>query len=407
MTHPMVAPEPQVDCPADAIAAMCARLVPVKSQPLPLSRTMGRVLAEPLCADRPSPACDVSAMDGYAIRIDDLQAGRLTVAGEVRTGHAPPPMPEHAALRIFTGGPVPAEAQAVIPREQLTEHADAIELPAGLIVKPGQHIRRCGENGQADERIVDAGVAIDAVIAAALAAFGVTRAMVFEPVRVAAIVTGDEVHQAGAAVEPWQLRDSNGPVLEAMFAGMPWIDWLGVRYTRDDEASLGAAVRQALTDADALVLTGGVSMGDYDFVPQVLAGAGCAAVFHRLPIRPGKPVLGAIGPQGQAVLGLPGNPVSVMTTARRIAAPVLRYRAGFAVADPPVAAVELTNPDGKALSLRWSRPVRLIHTGQAELVSSRGSGDLISSARSDGFVEVPPDQHGSGPWPFYRWSLDR
>ena len=117
----------------------------------------------------------------------------------------------------------------------------------------------------------------------------------------------------------------------------------------------------------------------------------------------GAPVLGAIGPQGQAVFGLPGNPVSVMTTARRLALPVLRHRAGFLQADLPAVSVTLINPDHKPLALHWSRPVRLVAHGQAELIATRGSGDIISAARSDGFVEIPADQTGPGPWPFYLW----
>ena len=343
-----------------------------------------------------------AAMDGYAVR--QVSPGNtLPVVGEVAIGNPPPQMPHDAALRIFTGGPVPADCEAVIPREQVDERSDAIYLPADIAIKPGQHIRRRGENGQAGEDIVEQGTPISPAVAATLAAFGIAEPCVHRRVRLAAIVTGNEVHEASAMVEPWQLRDSNGPALAALFARRPWVDWRGVDRAPDDRNRLGQAIAAAMADSDALLLTGGVSMGDYDFVPAILAELGCNIVFHKLPIRPGKPVLGAIGPDGQAVLGLPGNPVSVMTTARRLAWPVLRHRAGFAQADPPAATVTLTNPDDKQLALHWSRPVRLIANGQAELIMTRGSGDIISAARSDGFVEIPANQTGPGPWPFHRW----
>ena len=404
---PQIKPQPfAFDSPDAAAQAMIDQLQPVAAEQVESAEAAGRALAEPLTADRPSPACDVSAMDGYAVRVGDLVGGRLDVAGEASIGQAPPAMPEAAALRIFTGGPVPQGAEAVIPREQLGEHPGAVEIPGDLDVKPGQNIRRRGENGQAGETVVERGAAVTPTVAAAAATFGSGRISVSRRLRVAAIVTGNEVHGLGAEVAPWQLRDSNGPTLEAMFLPLPWVDWQGARRASDEREELKQTVRQALDGCDALLLTGGVSMGDYDFVPQVLSELGCQTLFHRLPIRPGKPILGAIGPGGQAVFGLPGNPVSVMATARRIAAPVLRHRAGFACAAPRPASVELTERDAKTLALYWWRPVRMVGPGRAELVRTRGSGDLVSTARSDGFVEIPPEATGCGPWPFYRWSLE-
>jgi molybdopterin molybdotransferase len=391
------------DAPAQAVDAMLDRLESLGIERIGLKDAAGRVLGESVQTDRPSPTCDVSAMDGYAVGSTTTTGNTLPVTGEVFIGQPPPAMPSDAALRIFTGGPVPQGCYAVIPREQVEERTDAIHLPPDLIVKPGQHIRRCGENGQAGEIIVGQGTAITPNVIAALAACGIAEPCVHQRVRLAAIVTGNEVHQVSTDVEPWQLRDSNGPPLAALFASLPWIDWRGVDHALDDRDRLRHAVVAALEDCDALLLTGGVSMGDYDFVPAILAELGCKIVFHKLPIRPGKPVLGAIGPAGQAVLGLPGNPVSVLTTARRIALPMLRRRAGFAKADPSIPTVTLVNPDGERLALHWSRLVRLTGHGQAELIATRGSGDIVSAARSDGFIEVPANHVGPGPWPFYRW----
>ncbi len=392
------------ESPDEAIAAMVDRLDRVTTEAVSLSHATGRVLAQPIRADRPSPACDVSAMDGYAVRLADLSGSSLPVEGEGAVGASPPAMPTGAALRVFTGGPVPEGCDAVIPREQVVERAEAIALPDDLRVKPGQHIRRRGENGDAGETVIEAGRSVDATAAAALATFGIASPRVYRRVRLAAIVTGNEVHDVTAAVEPWQLRDGNGPALAAMFEPRPWIRWQGAIHVTDEPDRLRRAVSTALTEADALLLTGGVSMGDYDFVPATLAELGCEIIFHKLPIRPGKPMLGAVGPDGQAILGLPGNPVSVMTTARRIAAPVLRHLAGYAEADTPPPVVRLVNPDDKRLALHWSRPVRRIAPGRARLIATRGSGDIISASRSDGFVEVPANESGPGPWPYFSWS---
>ncbi len=394
--------------PAEAVAALAARLSPVGLETGALSQSVGRVLGEPVRADRPSPACDVSAMDGYAVRLRDLPHGRLTIAGEASIGQPPATMAAApVVMRIFTGGPVPHGAEAVIPREQVVEHCDSIEIGADVAteVRTGQHIRNTGENCPAGVCVVDAGTAVNVPIRASLASFGCTRVTLRRRVRVAAIVTGNEVHDAHAAVEPWQIRDNNGPTLAAMFGPLAWVQWLGCHHVHDDAAAIGRLVRQLLPRVDALLLTGGVSMGEYDHVPAVIADAGCKTIFHRLPIRPGKPVLGAVGPAGQAVLGLPGNPVSVMTTARRIAAATLRRLAGLTVTDEPTAVVELMEPPAKTIPLHLSLPVRLCADGEAVTVASRGSGDIVAAARSDGFVELPPNASGIGPWPFYRWSM--
>ena len=148
----------------------------------------------------------------------------------------------------------------------------------------------------------------------------------------------------------------------------------------------------------------GKQLPDNDAWPATEAGR--EIVFHKLNQRPGKPLLGAIGPRGQLVLGLPGNPMSVMVTARAIAAPLLRRLAGHAQPAPPRPAVTLAEHDGKTINLWWHRPVRLTADGQAQLIPTRGSGDLVSMARSDGFIQLPPNANTQGPWPFYRWEID-
>lgn len=393
------------ESPSLAVQALADRLAPIGTESVGLSEAAGRILAEAVVADRPSPPCDVSAMDGYAIRLEDLGMGRLPVAGEVIAGGEPPPLPPRAVLRIFTGAPIPPGCDAVVPREDVRELSDAIVLPEAFALELGRHIRRRGENGQAGEIVVGPGTAISAGAAGALAAFGVSRPKVHRRVRVAILITGNEVHRPDAEVRPWQIRDSNGPALAAMLAPLPYIELQGPRHVPDDPTALRTAAERLAGDADALLFTGGVSMGDYDFVPDVLRAMGCEIVFHKLPIRPGKPVLGAVGPQGQAIVGLPGNPVSALITARRIAVPLLRRLAGCAVPLAPRPLVVFRESAGKPAGLFRYRLVRWNAAGEAEAVPSQGSGDLISAARSDGFVEIPPHATDGEPRPFFSWSL--
>jgi molybdopterin molybdotransferase len=389
------------------VARLVDRLSPVGSETVAFSAAAGRVLAEPLIADRDSPPVDVSAMDGYAVRLSDLSGCdplTLPVAGEAHIGRAPPDLPQGCAVRIVTGAPVPAGTEAVIRREDIDERLQRITVPAGLNPRAGDNIRRHGENLRCHEVVVPAGVTITPAVAGAMAALGVREPGIRRRVRVGVIVTGDELLASGNAVpEPWQIRDSNGPALLAMIDSVPWLDLRPVVYAEDDLDRITTALSDRLAECDAVFLTGGVSMGDCDYVPAAVARAGAEIVFHRLPIRPGKPLLGAVGPGGQAVLGLPGNPVSVLVTARRFGTVALRRLAGLAQSDPPPPAVTIVNPDPHPTAEWRFRLVRFRGPGAAELTPTMGSGDFVSAARSDGFVEIPPGEAGAGPWPFYGW----
>jgi molybdopterin molybdotransferase len=398
--------------PSKALAKVLARLAPIESEAIALARSAGRILAEPLTSDRPSPPADVSAMDGYALRLGDIadlnSPLRLPIAAEVAIGHAPPPLPPAHVLRIFTGGAIPSEADVVLPREWVKEEPETILIPPGLTIRPGQHIRRRGDNLAAHQTVLEAGQAITPAVAAALAAFGYAAPRVHRRVSLAVIVTGNELLPVDAHPQPWQLRDSNGPMLASLFSNIPWIELAAPQHIDDDPTQIQHALRAALEESDAILLTGGVSMGDHDYVPAAIEGVGGQIVFHKLPLRPGKPLLGAIGPNNQAIFGLPGNPLSSLITARRLAAVALRKLGGFAAPDPPPPVVELSNPDGQSLPLWWYRLVKLIEPGRAELVRSQGSGDLVSAARSDGFIEISPEHEQKGVtthFPFYSWSL--
>jgi molybdenum cofactor synthesis domain-containing protein len=182
-----------------------------------------------------------------------------------------------------------------------------------------------------------------------------------------------------------------------------WTELSEQRRIGDDPAALRDAAQSLLRGADALLLTGGVSMGPRDFIPAVLAELGARVVFHRLPQRPGKPILGAVLPDGRPILGLPGNPQSVMVTARRFGLPVLARLAGLREPGFPWPA-RLEGAGETRIDLWWHRLARVVGPGVVEAVDGRGSGDVSAAARSDGFCEVPPGQSGPGPWPFYPWS---
>jgi molybdenum cofactor synthesis domain-containing protein len=307
-------------------------------------------------------------------------------------------------MKIVTGAPVPAGAEAVLRREDVHEAEGSIRITeaAGSLTE-GLHIRRRAENLPAGGRVLEAGLAISGPVAAALACFGVDQVSVRRRVRVGVLVTGDELVPPGQPLSDFQLRDSNGPSVLATLSRFPWIAVLPPRRSPDDPRAMRDAVSTLLNECDALILTGGVSMGDRDYVPSTLAAVGAKTIFKRVPQRPGGPVMGAVTGDGRPILALPGNPVSVLVTCRRMAIPVLGAMAGLSSDPAPPSMVSIAKPDTRTLNMWWQRLARATTPGNVELLPTRGSGDIPSAARSDGFVEIPPGMAGPGPWPFYPW----
>lgn len=406
------------DSPAAAVAGMVARLridgTARGAERRPLGEVRGRVLAEAILADRDSPAFDYAAMDGYAVRTADLhRAARsggsitLRVFGEARVGAEPPGLPDAdgapAALRIATGAPVPRGADAVVRREDVDEHASAgspggvasitITGSAAADVREGDNIRRRGENARAGEAVLDAGAVLSAAAIGTLAAVGCAAPLVAPRLRVAVVTTGDELVPPEETPAAFEIRNSNAPAVSAVLGAHAWIGVDRTVHVPDEGGRLVGTLREVLGSVDAVVITGGVSMGHRDPVRGAVEAVGADVVFHGLPQRPGKPMLGAVvaGQDGRQVpvFGLPGNPVSAMVTCTRIVIPVLGAIAGATI--PAPVRVRLASPDRRPLGLWWHRLVRINHRGDAELLDARGSGDIIAAGRSDGFIEAPPN----------------
>ncbi|MDZ4849641.1 MAG: molybdopterin molybdotransferase MoeA [Pirellulaceae bacterium] len=395
---------PLLDQVTASVSRFSELLQPVAVEKKSIAEIVGRILAQPLLADRDSPPIDVSAMDGFAIRMADLQGEPLKIVGTAAAGSPPVELHPRTAVRIFTGGPVPSDAEAVVRREDADIAVDQVSIrtpPHEL--RYGQNIRRCGENIRTGQELLPPGTLLTTAAMSAIATFGASELSVYARVRVSILNTGDELIPPGEPAQPWQIRDSNGPVLETMLRLHRWIHVVHRQAVTDKLAILVEALNQQLASSDAILLTGGVSMGDYDFVPEAILQCGGKIIFHRLPIRPGKPILGAMGPGGQLIVGLPGNPVSVAVTAKRFAFPLLRKLGGLANVPQLLNWIPIVNPDSKVLDLIWYRLVKLVDNGKGELLDSHGSGDLVSLALSDGFVEVPAGQSGPGPWKYFSW----
>ena len=377
--------------PDDALRALAGRLKTTSIEPV-VGTCVGRVLAEAIHADRDSPAADVSAMDGYAVRLSDLtHEGSLAVVGESACGSPPPEMPAEGVLRIFTGAMVPEGCQVVIKREETIESTDSIELREEARGLPdGANIRRSGENLSRGSVVVESGTLVTGATEAALVNFGCCSAEVFQSVQVGILTTGNEVVSVEAQPQPWQLRNSNGMSLDSILAGKPWIDVGRSEHCADEKTKLVESLQESLAGSDAVIMTGGVSMGDYDFVPDVIREVGGEVIFHGLPIRPGKPILGAVTSEGKLIVGLPGNPVSAIVNARRMVLPLLAKMSGQTDWLRPMVKVQVQGLPNRKLPLHQMILVRVDQEGRCEVVPSKGSGDLVALGNSDGFVEIPP-----------------
>ncbi|MBB3209896.1 molybdenum cofactor synthesis domain-containing protein [Rhodopirellula rubra] len=414
------------DSPNDAIAALAAPLAPVDVQH-DCRDLLGRVLACSIVADRDHPAADVSAMDGYALAMRrPANSGEIhcneeiPVTGESIPGSPPPDFSDFGVIRIFTGGMVPAGCDRVIQREYTIESPGNDSMPLGTVrwraeaklTQPAANIRGRGENIEAGEEALPSGVVVRSPQVAAIASFGVESASVRRRVRVAIITTGDELGRIDSATNetlpPWKIRNSNAHALRAIVTPRPYVNPPTMLHAPDEPEQLKQVVSDAVADHDIVLLTGGVSMGDHDYVPKVVSEIGAQTVFHKLPLRPGKPILGALyhvpdSATAKPIIGLPGNPVSATMGAVRFALPLIDKLAGITRWEPNPPSIMLDEIGTKTLHLHWMRAVRMTGPGTAELVVGKGSGDLVSLGASDGFIEMPPTAHHPGPWPFFAW----
>ncbi len=315
--------------PDEAWQRIAARVSPLAAETVGRRAAGGRVLASDLAATVDVPAADVSAMDGYALAGEVGPGESRPVAGTVAAGDPPGfPLPAGAAARIMTGAVVPAGADRVVPVEQTDGGRERVtfRVTSRNPVPVGEHIRRRGEILHAGDPLVATGSLLTPAVLALLATHGHGEVPIHRVPTVAVLTTGDEVVPPDTVPAPGQLRDSNTDFLLAAGATLGLrFEPLGIAPDRVD--ALRERVREGLR-ADVLLLCGGVSMGEFDYVEGVLADFGCETVFDEVAIQPGKPMVFATHPGG-LVFGLPGNPASVMVSFWLFVRPALRRLLGL------------------------------------------------------------------------------
>jgi molybdopterin molybdotransferase len=383
--------------PVDVALARALELVePVEeSETMPLAAATGRILAATVHAALPLPPFDNAAMDGYAVRLADLSGiggWTLPVVATMRAGDAPCALPASAACRILTGAAVPRGADAVVAQEDVIGDGRTIVLTDRP--KPGQHIRRAGDDLAAGAEIVPAGRLIGTREAGAIAAAGAGEVKVSRRLRVAVLSTGSELIAPGNTLEPGQIWDANRALLAAALA-RPWIERADFGGVPDDPQRLGAALIAACAGADVVITTGGVSVGDEDHMARIFAEAGGAIQVMKVAMKPGKPL--TIGRLGQALwLGLPGNPVAAFVTWTVIGARVAEAMAGVSPAPARKTLARLAMPIRHKPGRCEYRPARIggwsAQGAQViECLDAPGSHRIALLARADGLALIPAE----------------
>ena len=373
-----------------------AGVSPCSPEPVDITHAGGRVLAEALAADRDFPPFPRSARDGYAVRAADLARvpATLKVIGESKAGAAPETIPAEVrggeAVLIMTGAPVPSGADAVVMVEYTARQGENVEIQKS--VAAGENVVPRGSEGRAGAVLLQCGQRLDAAGVAVAASVGKSTLLVHALPRVAILATGDEIVDVAAQPGPHQIRNSNSYSLAVQVraaGGLPVL----LPIAPDEPVQLRRLIEQGLA-SDLLLLAGGVSMGKYDLVEQVLGELGAEFFFTGALIQPGRPVVFGRA-RGKYFFGLPGNPVSTMVTFELFARPVLDALGGERPAPLRFFPVRLKREIKVRPGLTRFLPGLL--SGQfadleVELASWQGSGDIAGAARANCYVVVPPDR---------------
>lgn len=380
--------------PQQTWSSIAAHVYPLPTVTLPLHEALGHVLAEDILADRDLPAADRSAMDGIAVRAEDVAVApvSLTIVGEVPAGVAPTvTVIPGSAARIYTGGNIPAGADTVIRVEDTTPVADAVVR----VDAPGRHganVLRQGEHVRRGDVVVRAGTLLGGARLTACAAVGRAELSVVASPSAVVITSGRELLDPRSPAADHQERDSNQIMIASALRGAG-VAVVAVHRVCDDRAVVAGTLRTALAQAEAVVLSGGVSVGAYDFVPAAVTDVGARTLVHGVAMKPGKPFLFALTGQGKPIFGLPGNPLSAATALHEFVLPALRCMAGWSDSDarPTVRArlrEALPNKPGRA---RYVLGALTCHAGTVEVtvVPSQSSADVIAAAGADGAIIVP------------------
>ena len=377
---------------ADQLIGQHLQCLPIES--LPLAQCAGAVLRENIYAERDQPPYDRVAMDGVALDSHAVSAGRRSfrIQATQAAGDAPLTLDAPAdCIEVMTGAVLPVGCDSVVPIEKLAIELGHAALALHAQVEPWQNVHRRGSDTRQGALLLSAGRRLRAPEIAIAASAGMARIRVASQPMLAVISTGNELVEPGEPVLAHQVRRSNAYAIVSALREHGF-QRVADDHIRDDAEELRERLHFHLETHDVLVLSGGVSMGRFDLVPQVLGELGVRTIFHKVAQRPGKPLWFGVAPSGAAVFGLPGNPVSTLVCLTRYVLPALRGSLGQS--PQPAQRMALAAPVTVTPPLTHFIPVRLEQDDWgrdwAIPAPTNGSGDFTGLAGTEGFVELPP-----------------
>lgn len=373
--------------PAMALELVLSHTPSATIETIPLDEVLNRTLATPLHADRDYPPFNRAMMDGFAVRLND--AGKtVSVPYEIAAGDdVNITLRDGVAARIMTGAPCPPGTEVVVPIEQFQAPYDTIDIPPNLIAN--KHIANKGCECAAGSEVVTSGEIITPLAIANLATYGVTHVNVFTQPTVAVIPTGSELVDANLTPAAGQIRDSNGPTLTALARqlGLKTSTTITAADTID---ALTAPLSDAIRHHDIVLLSGGVSAGKYDLVPDVISDIGGKIIFHKIAQRPGKPILFAT--HGDTLIfGLPGNPLSGFLCFHKLVTPAIKKLIGLPTTATPMCGTLVNDITNKGAQTRYVL-AHATHTDSGINITplpGKGSADIHATARANCYIEIP------------------
>ncbi|MDO8966680.1 molybdopterin molybdotransferase MoeA [Algoriphagus sp.] len=354
---------------------------------LSLQKSLGKFTASPVLAPMDVPSFDNSGMDGYAIIWDEKGEGREVV--EVIQAGAKPDfvLEKGKAVRIFTGAPVPEGADTVIPQEEIVRTDKMIFFNAQKFFR-GANVRKKGAQCKVGWEAVPAGTKITPGTIGLLASLGIREVAVFPSPKVSLILTGDEILDLGNELLPGQIYNSNGPALESYFE-MLGIHEVKIYKVKDEASEVTKVISEALENSDFLLLTGGISVGDYDFVKGSLEQNGVEQLFYKIRQRPGKPLF--VGKRAEKLIfALPGNPASVLSCFSQYVKPCLLEWMGNPQAWNGPSYLPIEKDFDKKIPMTFFLKAK-IDSGKVQLLPGQESFNLLPFGVADGLVEIPQD----------------
>ena len=395
----------------EAEASIAQESHPLEIEKIPFLQAIGRILREPIAADRDLPPFDRVMMDGIVLSSKGWSSGlrRFNLSGKQLPGKMPLSLNSHKdCIKAMTGAVMPLGCDIVVPREEICEEGEGvIKVSDEFDAQSGKYLHRKGTDCGAGDELVLSGTKLGPNEIAVAASCGYQQLTVTRKIKVLIIDTGDELVEIGEPIEPHQIRRSNAHALVASCTSTPFVTATS-RHCLDNKDALSQAFGEALEASDVVLLSGGVSKGDHDYVPTILSDHGIEKRFHWVNQWPGKPMWFGRDPRGPLVFGLPGNPLSAMTCFHRYVRDALRRLAGTEPSQP--IKVILSQEATHLAPTTGFLPVTK-HSSKGGMLKVAphppgNSGNVASVLGTDGFVQLPANRKkfpAGFETTFFRW----